>query len=104
MPARDSAIFLICVRERSCICAGSWARNGSSIGTTSRPALQAGSRSMKRTGDLVDKILIHGIDCVAAIGVTSEERTIKQRLSIDIEILVDAARAAQNDSLKETID
>jgi dihydroneopterin aldolase len=59
---------------------------------------------MKRTGDLVDKILIHGIDCVAAIGVTSEERTIKQRLSIDIEILVDAARAAQNDSLKDTID
>ena len=31
----------------------------------------------------MDKILIAGIDCVAAIGVTPEERTIKQRLSID---------------------
>jgi 7,8-dihydroneopterin aldolase/epimerase/oxygenase len=52
----------------------------------------------------MDKILIAGIDCVAAIGVTSEERTIKQRLSIDVEILVDAARAARADSLKDAID
>src|SRR5437870_3081333 len=52
----------------------------------------------------MDKILIFAIDCVAAIGVTAEERTIKQRLSIDVEILVDAARAAQHDSLKDAID
>jgi 7,8-dihydroneopterin aldolase/epimerase/oxygenase len=52
----------------------------------------------------MDKILISAIDCVAAIGVTAEERTIRQRLSIDVEILVDAARAARLDSLKETID
>src|SRR5215470_11944251 len=52
----------------------------------------------------MDKIVISSIDCVAAIGVTVEERTIKQRLSIDVEVLTDAARAAHLDSLKETID
>src|SRR4051812_21061683 len=60
---------------------------------------------MTRTGDAnMDKILISSIDCVAAIGVTAEERTIKQRLSIDVEILTDAARAARSDSLKDAID
>jgi dihydroneopterin aldolase len=52
----------------------------------------------------MDKILISAIDCVAAIGVTPEERTIRQRLSIDIEIVVDSAKAARNDSLKDAID
>ena len=52
----------------------------------------------------MDKILISAIDCVAAIGVTPEERTMKQRLSIDVEFLTDAARAAQNDSLKDAVD
>ena len=57
---------------------------------------------MKQIGN--DKILISSIDCVAAIGVTSEERTIRQRLSIDVEIVTDSARAAQSDSLKDAID
>lgn len=52
----------------------------------------------------MDKILISRIDCVASIGVTQEERTIKQRLSIDVEFWADAARAAQQDSLKEAVD
>ena len=52
----------------------------------------------------MDKILIAAIDCVAAIGVTSEERTIRQRLSIDVEIATDTTRAAQADSLKEALD
>ena len=52
----------------------------------------------------MDKILIAGIDCVAAIGVTSEERTIKQRLSIDVEIATETAPAAQTDSLKDALD
>lgn len=51
-----------------------------------------------------DKILISAIDCVAAIGVTTEERTMKQRLSIDVEILVDGAHPARTDSLKDAID
>jgi len=52
----------------------------------------------------MDKILISSIDCVAAIGVTAEERTIKQRLSIDVEIAVDSSKAATSDSLKDAID
>ena len=52
----------------------------------------------------MDKILISGIDCVTAIGVTPEERTMKQRLSIDVEIDSDTARAAQTDSLKDALD
>ena len=59
---------------------------------------------MRQTDKVMDKILISSIDCVAAIGVTAEERTIRQRLSIDVEVLVDAARAARADSLKDTID
>ena len=52
----------------------------------------------------MDKIFIAGIDCVAAIGVTPEERTMKQRLSIDVEIETDIVRAAQTDSLKFALD
>src|SRR5262245_40510136 len=57
---------------------------------------------MKQIGS--DKILINGIDCVAAIGVTPEERTIRQRLSIDVELLTDTAKAAKTDSLRGAID
>jgi dihydroneopterin aldolase len=52
----------------------------------------------------MDKILIAGIDCVAAIGVTPEERTMKQRLSIDVEIATDILAPAQTDSLKDALD
>ena len=52
----------------------------------------------------IDRILIAAIDCVAAIGVTPEERTMKQRLSIDVEIVADTARAARTDSLKDALD
>ena len=48
----------------------------------------------------MDKILISAIDCVAAIGVTAEERTIKQRLSIDIELFVDSSKPAQHGFIK----
>src|SRR5947208_4764721 len=52
----------------------------------------------------MDKILIAGIDCVAAIGVTSEERTMKQRLSIDVEFATDILSPARTDSLKDALD
>jgi 7,8-dihydroneopterin aldolase/epimerase/oxygenase len=51
-----------------------------------------------------DRILISAIDCVAAIGVTEEERTTRQRLSIDVEMFTDSARPARTDSLKDAID
>ena len=52
----------------------------------------------------MDSILISKIDCVASIGVTPEERTMKQRLSIDVEFSADAAHAAEHDSLKDAVD
>jgi dihydroneopterin aldolase len=51
-----------------------------------------------------DKIFVSGIDCVAAIGVTSEERTMQQRLSVDVEIETDIRRAAGTDSLRDAQD
>jgi dihydroneopterin aldolase len=51
-----------------------------------------------------DKIFVSGIDCVAAIGVTPEERTMRQRLSVDVEMTADIRRAAQSDSLKDAMD
>ena len=51
-----------------------------------------------------DKILISDIDCVAAIGVTPEERTMKQRLSVDVEVVTDLRNAARSDSLKDALD
>jgi dihydroneopterin aldolase len=52
----------------------------------------------------MDRIFISGIDCVTAIGVTIEERTIRQRLSIDVEFALDSAKAARTDSLKDALD
>src|SRR6185436_11021277 len=52
----------------------------------------------------MDQILISRIDCVASIGVTPEERTMKQRLSIDVEFWTDTAQAAHQDSLKDAVD
>ena len=54
--------------------------------------------------DPSDRILICGIDCVAAIGVTPEERTIRQRVSIDVELFTVTSIPAQTDSLKDAID
>jgi dihydroneopterin aldolase len=51
-----------------------------------------------------DKILISRIDCVVNIGVTAEERTMKQRLSIDVEFTIDNRKAAESDSLRDTVD
>ena len=51
-----------------------------------------------------DKICVSDIDCVAAIGVTPEERTIKQRLSVDVEVATDIRKAARSDSLKDALD
>ena len=51
-----------------------------------------------------DKILISRIDCMAVVGVTPEERAMKQRLSIDLEFLTDSATPARTDALKDAID
>ena len=51
-----------------------------------------------------DKILISGLACPAVIGVSAEERAVKQHLSIDVEFLVDARRGARTDSIKDAVD
>lgn len=51
-----------------------------------------------------DRILISRIDCPASVGVTAEERAVKQHLSIDLEFLIDASKPAQTDALADTID
>src|SRR5262245_8026628 len=91
-------------RAASSTCAGSLGKTEFNNGMKASPSLRAGNRWMKPTDKFRYKILIASLDCVAAIGVTSEERTIKQRLSIDVEILTDAATAAQSDSMKDALD
>lgn len=51
-----------------------------------------------------DRILISRIDCLAIVGVTTEERALKQHLSVDLEFLIDAKKPAATDSIKDTID
>jgi dihydroneopterin aldolase len=51
-----------------------------------------------------DRLIISGIDCVAAIGVTPEERTMKQRLSVDVEVTTDIRQAAASDALSDALD
>src|SRR6187402_2457812 len=50
-----------------------------------------------------DKILISRMACKAAIGITAEERAVKQQLSIDLEFPIDG-RAAETDSIKDAVD
>jgi len=50
-----------------------------------------------------DKILISRMGCLTAIGITAEERAVKQLLSIDLEFPIDG-RAAGTDSIKDAVD
>ena len=77
---------------------------------TGKRDLRAGNSWKKGIGEAIalttppDKIFISDIDCVAAIGVTAEERTMKQRLSVDVEVATDLRNAARSDSLKDALD
>lgn len=51
-----------------------------------------------------DKVSVSSIHCVAAVGVSEEERMLRHRLSIDVEVSTDARRAATSDSLEDAID
>jgi len=50
-----------------------------------------------------DKILISGLGCLTAIGITAGERAVKQKLSIDVEFPIDG-RGGQSDSIKDAVD
>ncbi|TAK07138.1 MAG: dihydroneopterin aldolase [Candidatus Manganitrophaceae bacterium] len=52
----------------------------------------------------MDRLSIYEIEFHGHCGVTEEERTIGQRLSIDVEMEVDLKKAAGSDRLEETVD
>ena len=58
-------------------------------------------RGLKPALERMDKILISAIDCVANIGVTTEERTIKQRLYVTSPGVTGKKRARRAVSLIE---
>ncbi|MDC4204944.1 MAG: dihydroneopterin aldolase [Candidatus Manganitrophus sp.] len=52
----------------------------------------------------MDTLAIYQIEFHGHCGVTEEERTIGQRLSVDVEMKCDVSGAARTDQLKDTID
>ncbi len=53
---------------------------------------------------MVDRIAIQGLEVDCIIGAYPTERERVQRLSVDIELIVDTERAARSDRLEDTID
>src|SRR5581483_6412547 len=64
--------------------------------TRFRPASNPGRPGIR----MMDRLQIYQIEFHGHCGVTLEERTIGQRLSVDIEIECDFTKAAQSDDLK----
>lgn len=52
----------------------------------------------------MDQILIEGLNLETVIGVYDWERTIKQRLELDLELETDIRPAAEGDDLTRTLD
>jgi len=51
-----------------------------------------------------DKLIIKDIEFIGHCGITEEERMVGQRISADIEIFMDIAKAASSDRIEDTID
>ncbi len=52
----------------------------------------------------MDTIYINGLKCACTIGVWEWERAITQTLTLDIELATNAAKAAENDNIKDALD
>lgn len=52
----------------------------------------------------MDIIYLHGLKCECTIGVWEWEKAITQTLILDIELATNAAKAAENDDLKDALD
>ena len=52
----------------------------------------------------MDKIFLRRLQVEAVVGVFAWEKCVRQKLSLDLEIGADIARAAKNDSLQDTVD
>jgi 7,8-dihydroneopterin aldolase/epimerase/oxygenase len=53
---------------------------------------------------MLDKLFITGLEFYGHCGITDAERQTGQRLSLDLEILCDAAKAAAGDRLENAVD
>jgi dihydroneopterin aldolase len=60
--------------------------------------------SSAATPDSGDRIFLHGLAVECIIGFIEWERRIKQTIVLDVEMPVDCARAAQTDSVADTLD
>ena len=52
----------------------------------------------------MDIIYLHGLRCEGRIGVHNWEKSIDQVLSIDLDLAIDASKAAQSDDLTDALD
>ena len=52
----------------------------------------------------MDTVFIEGLEVLAHVGVTEEERRRRQRISIDVGMLLSLARAGRSDSVEDSID
>ena len=52
----------------------------------------------------MDIVYLHGLRCQCRIGVLEWEKQIEQSLILDLDLGVDAAKAAANDALKDALD
>jgi len=53
---------------------------------------------------LKDKILLRNIILYAHLGVKEEEKEVRQKISLDVELALDLEKAAQTDNLEKTVD
>ena len=51
----------------------------------------------------MDRIFIHGLKTEAIIGIFDWERQVRQTIIVDVEISVDARKAASSDSIDDTL-
>jgi len=55
-------------------------------------------------GSLKDKILLKGIVLYAHLGAEKEEREVRQKISLDVELSLSLEETAQKDDLEKTVD
>ena len=51
-----------------------------------------------------DKLIIHGLTAQCRIGLTEEERASAQTVWVDLELSIDAAKAAERDDVRDAVD
>ena len=64
----------------------------------------SGNQCLGKCEALKDKILLKNIILYAHLGVKKEEREVRQKISLDVELSFDLEEAAQRNDLEKTID